>query len=150
MPSTFSPILQKPSMLINSVQDPVRTGTYIFGPPGSGFRIIYTDPAPDLDPFINKQKNDFWLVIFEDWCKCNYRKNYLSKKNIKIKIFSWHLASPWLKEQDLDPEVNRKSSVRIQGYRTDPYQKVSIRNTVYQTTHLSKSSQATHLSKSLQ
>ncbi len=57
---------------------------------------------PDLDP--DQENLDFysfvtylWLFIFEEWCKCTFKK-YWAKK-----IVCWPLEGHWRKEQNPDP-----------------------------------------------
>ncbi len=55
-----------------------------------------------------------WLFIFEEWCKCTFKKDKHRELDKKI-IFCWHLEGPWWKEQDTesDPVVKGTDS-RIQ------------------------------------
>ncbi len=49
----------------------------------------------------------WWLFIFEEWCKCTFKKLY--EKNTRKNIFCWRLVGHWWKE--LDPY--RSSEIRI-------------------------------------
>ncbi len=90
----------------------------------------------DKNPSINKQKNEgnldfycfvssLWPFIFEEWCKCTFKKELVFKKN----IFCGH----WRKEQDLAPDLDplvkgTDPRIRIRIWM-DPYQMSRIRNT---------------------
>jgi hypothetical protein len=91
------------------------------------------DPHPDPDPSINKQKmkknldfycfvTSFWLFIFEEWCKCTFKRN--KHKNLVNKnLFCWHLEGHWRKEQG--PESDLHPDPLVKG--TDPRIRSRIR-----------------------
>ncbi len=70
-----------------SIVDPDR---YVFGPPGAIIILYGSGSFPLISTILWLP---FWLFIYENWCKCTFRK-YCN---------TGHLFSHWQKKQDPDP-----------------------------------------------
>ncbi len=104
-----------------------------FGPPGSGYVIIFTGPDLDPDPSIYKQKSRktlisaiLWLLF--DVLSLKTDLNVPSESNKQNNFFFWHRVSQLRKAGS--------GSVSHRYESADPDKMSRIHNTVYSVAHM--------------